>query len=136
MKKKYLEMLKEKLNSFLEKEEKEKRIVLDDKVNEFINWYYENMVKGQYTDIGEYRKPIYLRNFIEKMAVWYELRFPYNDKESINRKMFKENLYLKSQIDEDSDIQLLDWGDLYNTNAFVNTLNHLSFRILKIFAVY
>lgn len=122
MKKKYLEMLKEKLNSFLEKEEKEKPIVLDDKVDEFINWYYENMVKGQDNDLEEYREPIELRNFIEKMAVWYELRFPNDDKEYINRKMFEENIYLKSQIDEDSDIQLLDWGDLYNTNAFVNTL--------------
>ncbi len=41
-------------------------INLDDKVDEFIDWFTENMVKGQYTDIGEYRFPIEMRNFIEK----------------------------------------------------------------------
>ena len=130
MKKKYLEMLKEKLNSFLEKEENEKPIVLDDKVDEFINWYYENMLKGQDNDLEEYREPIELRNFIEKMAVWYELRFPNDDKEYINRKMFEENIYLKSQIDEDSDIQLLDWAELYNLNAFTNTLPNYEYYFL------
>ena len=34
------------------------------------------MIEGQYTDIDEYRVPIELRDFIEKMAVWYELRYP------------------------------------------------------------
>ena len=34
------------------------------------------MVKGHYTDIEEYHQPIKIRNFIEKMAVWYELRYP------------------------------------------------------------
>ena len=51
-------------------------IYLDDKVDEFIDWYYKNMVKGNYTDIGEFHKPNEMRNFIEKMAVWYELRYP------------------------------------------------------------
>ena len=50
-----------------------KMVVLDDKVDEFIDWFTENMVKGNYTDIGEYLIPIDMRNFIEKMAVWYEL---------------------------------------------------------------
>ena len=32
-------------------------ISLDDKVDEFIDWYFKNMVKGNYTDIGEYHFP-------------------------------------------------------------------------------
>ena len=51
-------------------------IDLDDKVDAFIRWYYENSVKGNYTDIGEYRLPIEMKNLIEKIAVWYELRYP------------------------------------------------------------
>ena len=49
-----------------------RNISLDAKVDDYIEWNYENMVKGHYTDIGEYWVPIELRNFIEKMAVWYE----------------------------------------------------------------
>ena len=32
--------------------------------------------KGHYTDIGEYQYPRAMRNLIEKIAVWYELRYP------------------------------------------------------------
>lgn len=42
-------------------------INLDDKVDEFINWYYKNMVKGKYTDIGEYHFPRQMRDLIEKI---------------------------------------------------------------------
>lgn len=51
-------------------------IDLNDKVDEFIKWYFKNMVNGKYTNIGEYIQPNQMRNFIEKMAVWYELRYP------------------------------------------------------------
>ena len=53
-----------------------RNVNLDAKVDNFIDWYFENMVKGHYTDIGEFHKPNDMRNFIEKMAVWYELRYP------------------------------------------------------------
>ena len=48
---------------------------LNDKVDNFIDWYSINMVKGIYTDIGEFHRPKEMRDFIEKMAVWYELRY-------------------------------------------------------------
>lgn len=44
---------------------------LDDKINGFLIWYGENMAKGHYTT---YKKE-QVRNFIEKMAIWYELRY-------------------------------------------------------------
>ena len=48
-------------------------IVLDDKVDKFIEWYYQNEVKGKQTDIGEYSSPIEMRNFIETLAVCMSL---------------------------------------------------------------
>ena len=111
----------------------EELVDLDDKVNEFINWYYENMVKGHYTDIGEYHYPKEMRNLIEKIAVWYELRYP--DYEinrlmhccgqeiiNINDVIFKNNPYINELFDETSDIKELDWSDFYNKNVFIKSL--------------
>lgn len=47
----------------------EKSKVLDDKVDSFINWYKEN-IANNYTEVSN------LRNFIEKFAVLYELKYP------------------------------------------------------------
>ena len=110
-----------------------KSISLDAKVDDYIKWNYENMVKGQYTDIGEYWVPIELRNFIEKMAVWYELRYP--DYE-INRLMhcagqegikisdimFNSNNYINELFDENDDVRAIDWDEFYNTNVFIKSL--------------
>lgn len=104
-------------------------IDLDDKVDAFIRWYYENSVKGEYTDIGEYRLPIEMKNLIEKIAVWYELRYPDyeinklmyccgQEEISINDIMFKEN----DVFSENTDIKKLDWSDFYNTNVFIKSL--------------
>jgi len=110
-----------------------RNISLDAKVDDYIQWNYENMVKGHYTDIGEYWVPIELRNFIEKMAVWYELRYP--DYE-INRLMhcsgqegikvsdvmFNSNSYINDLFDENSDVRAIDWDEFYNTHAFIKSL--------------
>ncbi len=108
-------------------------IVLDDKVSEFIDWFTENMVKGHCTDIGEYSIPIDMRNFIEKMAVWYELRYPdyeinrimpgsSQEQIDINEVMFSNNKYTNYILDENSDIKDLDWNEFYNAKAFINSL--------------
>lgn len=110
-----------------------KMVVLEDKVDEFIDWFTENMVKGHYTDIGEYSIPIDMRNFIEKMAVWYELRYPdyeinrimpgsSQEQININEVMFVNNQYTNDILDEDSEIKDLDWDEFYNTKAFINSL--------------
>lgn len=106
---------------------------LDDKVDEFINWYYKNMVKGQYTDIGEYHFPRKMRDLIEKIAVWYELRYPSyeinrlmpgsgQEQININNIMFKNNPYINELLDENSDAKELDWNDFYNTRVFIKSL--------------
>lgn len=108
-------------------------IDLDDKVDAFIDWYFNNMVKGHYTDIGEYHKPKDMRNFIEKMAVWYELRYPDyeinrlmhccgQEQININDVMFRNNPYVNDLLDEESDTKELDWYEFYNTNVFIKSL--------------
>lgn len=49
---------------------------LDAKVNAFITWYY-NIINKSSTPVGKYLRPRELKDFIEKMAVWFELRYPY-----------------------------------------------------------
>lgn len=108
-------------------------IYLNKKVDNYIKWYYENMVKGHYTDIGEFWKPIDMRNFIEKMAVWYELRYP--DYEinrlmpgssqeliEINNIMFNDNSYINALLDKDAETRELDWSEFYNSRAFIRSL--------------
>ena len=113
--------------------DKSKSIYLDDKIEGFIRWYYKNMVKGNYTDIGEYTVPIELRNFIEKMAVWYELRYPSyevnrlmyccgQESTKISKEMFINNPYIKYFIDESTEVKYLDWDEFYNTSSFINSL--------------
>ncbi len=105
-------------------------IDLDDKVDEFIKWYYENMVKGYYTDIGEYLAPREMRNLIEKIAVWYELRYPAYEVNRLmpccglegNNFMFKNNPYVNDLLDVNSDIKELDWDEFYNANVFIKSL--------------
>ena len=108
-------------------------IDLDTKVDEFIDWYFENMVKGNYTDIGEYHAPREMRDLIEKIAVWYELRYPSyeinrlmpgsgQEQINVNDVMFKNNPYVNELLDENSDAKELDWNDFYNTNVFMKSL--------------
>ena len=108
-------------------------ISLDDKVDEFIDWYFKNMVKGNYTDIGEYQFPREMRDLIEKIAVWYELRYPSyeinrlmpgsgQEQINVNDVMFRNNPYINELLDENSDAKELDWDDFYNTNVFMKSL--------------
>lgn len=49
---------------------------LDKKINDFVDWYYKEFVKGKYTNIGEFSVPKQMKDTIDKYAVWYELRYP------------------------------------------------------------
>jgi len=108
-------------------------IDLDDKVNTFINWYFKNMIAGHFTDIGEHHKIKEMKDFIEKMAVWYELRYPDyeinrmmpgSDQECIkvDDVMFRNNSYVNDLLPEDADTKELEWGEFYNASAFIKSL--------------
>jgi len=110
-----------------------RNINLDAKVDNFIDWYFKNMVKGNYTDIVGFHKTNDMRNFIEKMAVWYELRYPDYEInrlmpgsghvwDKINDVMFNQNKYINDLFDENADIRALDWSEFYNAKAFINSL--------------
>ncbi len=108
-------------------------IDLDAKVDDFIDWYFKSMVKGNYTDIVEYHAPREMRDLIEKIAVWYELRYPSyeinrlmpgsgQEQISVNDVMFRNNPYVNELLDENLDAKELDWNDFYNTNVFMKSL--------------
>ena len=110
-----------------------RNISLDAKVDDYIEWNYENMVKGKYTDIGEYWVPIELRNFIEKMAVWYELRYPDyeinrlmpgsgQEATKISDVMFNSNNYINELFGENADVRAIDWDEFYNAHSFIKSL--------------
>lgn len=111
-----------------------RNISLDTKVDNFIEWYFKNMVKGHYTDIGEFHKPNDMRNFIEKMAVWYELRYPdyeinrlmpgsEQEVTEISDVMFNSNNYINELFDKNDDVRAIDWDEFYNAKAFINSLS-------------
>ena len=112
-------------------------ISLDSKVDDFILWYLKNMVKG--SKIEKYSMAIDLRNFIEKMAVWYELRYPdyeinrilkctADEDTNINEEMFVNNQYLE---DVNEEIDYFNWSEFYNTKVFIDTLPQEEKRYLR-----
>ena len=77
-------------------------ISLSTKVDDYIKWYYGNI---------EYNDSTQLRNLIEKIAVWYELRYPSyeigkrmpcsgDEMKSINNIMFNDNHYINEVLEE------------------------------------
>lgn len=127
-------LLPKRSKKFAVKENFTKPIVLDDKVDAIVEWYKSNIVKGNYTDIGEYSIPIEFRNLIEKMAVWYELRYPdyeinrmmakyIQENNDVDNNMFNDNPYINEQLDSDSEVRILDWDKFYNFDVFLKSLS-------------
>ncbi len=110
-------------------------ISLDTKVDKFIKWYKDSITKEKYSSVRVYRSPIDMRNFIEKIAVWYELRYPdyeidrifnENEETKINNVMFEENKYFNN-----SETKNLNWTDFCNTKAFINSLPEKEKRLFS-----
>jgi hypothetical protein len=74
---------------------------LDDIVDDVVEWYSENFVKGHYTDIGEYWVTKEFRNTIEKMTVWYEMRCPeYIMLKEFNMGYQDENIVYNNELED------------------------------------
>ena len=127
--------LKKKMNNEISKKTGENSIELSDKIESFLEWYYENIVKGDYTDNGKECEVEGIRNFIEKMAVWYELRYPdyeinklmhccSQEEKDVNKVMFENNSYINDLFDEESDVRNLDWASFYNAHSFIKSLSN------------
>ncbi len=111
---------------------KKNKISLETKMNNFFKWYSENMGDSRYPYFIEF-KTNQIKNFIEKMAVWYELRYPsyeinrlmpgsIQEENDVNEAMFKNNKYINELFDEQADVRVLDWCDFYNFEAFKDSL--------------
>ncbi len=107
-------------------------------IDKFLDWYSENGINsngfGGNLDFSREE----MEHFIEKMAVWYELRYSDYDildmmvddnKESLlsDKVLFRNNPYLNGN---DSLVTLFDWRDFYNKDAFIRTLSEKEQQLL------
>ena len=97
---------------------------LDEKLEEFITKYeHRFLFDRQPSDKIEEK----IRNFIDKMAVWYELRYPdfsvYPKINKKNNEIFKDNEYIFNSLESPKKLETLDWGEFYNTKAFIQSLS-------------
>ena len=138
------------LSDILKKEEKQradevsnKSCALEElpqkKINDFLNWY-ATVLPSWNEKIKVEEEVKSMMNFIEKVAVWYELRYPnftiFGNTEGLvndwaNLAMFEENPYINDLLGEDSVVNDLDWSEFYNTKSFIN---NLCFKERKYFA--
>ena len=113
-----------------------KEIDLNLKIDAYFNWYLENILSKE-----EHKNIQKLKKFIDKMAIWYELRYPdyeiekmmdeySNEDKDINEIMFQENIALKEYPLEPS-ISKIEWSDFYNTKVFIQSLTDEEKQFLK-----
>lgn len=100
-----------------------KEIDLNKKVDQFINWYYENMVKGKYTNIEQLRKPKEMRDFIDKMAIWYDFKYPSYEISRIIPESDKEQ-FIKNEKSKAKDL-------FNNIDTFIDTLSDEEKNLFK-----
>lgn len=120
-------------------------IILNDKIEEFIKWDKENMeylkVCNAYRVLFEipYHNHKIVRKLIEKIASWYELRYPNYEIDRIfdndiynsttaSKEMFINNPYIKNNHNNQnrinkSEISNLEWIDFYNRDGFYSLLS-------------
>lgn len=108
------------------------KITLVSQINKFIEWYLDNIMKND-DYLTKEREKKFLLNFIEKMAIWYELRYPEyeinrilpctgQERTNINDVMFRDNPYIIDLLPDDTDVKELEWAEFYNKKAFFNGL--------------
>ena len=118
----------EQLRNELSKNQTKRDIDLDVKINNFINWYLKNMVKGHCDDIRKSQKSNNMRKFIEKMAVWYELRYP---DYKINKLM---SMSSQEAIEINDNIKVLGWDEfvfIANERAYLSNPEYPKYYNLK-----
>lgn len=101
---------------------------LEREIKKFEKWYYTNFTKEMYTSIGVYENRNEIHNFIEKMAIWYELRYPdseliKNTSNSIDDIMFKNNYYINFLFNDYTNNLNLKWSEFYDYDKFYNSLS-------------
>lgn len=111
----------------------DKKDNLEKNIDHFLDWYYQFLLNNDIflSNIDTAVKN--MEDFIEKMAIWYELRYPdyeiaklipYGNRErqDINKTMFEDNSYINDLLYDDEDIKCLEWADFYNRETFIKSL--------------
>jgi len=104
---------------------------LDDKVEDFIIWYKKNFKEE--IEYGLWLEPKEILNFIEKVAVWYELRYPdyevnrlypgiNQETKEIDEVMFYDNEQINFLIGDTLYRPEIKWSEFYNKDVFLNSL--------------
>lgn len=115
---------------------------LDNKVDKFIDWVINVRLKNEQSDGYKYHEPKRIRNFIEKMAIWYELRYPSyeinrimhccgQESKKIDDIMFRYNIYVNELLGVDSDAKEMEWAEFYSKETFLKSLTWEEFRYIE-----
>ena len=95
---------------------------LGQKIEDFLDWYLNNIVEFTHlTDWAKDEEKNKIRYFIEKMAVWYELRYPDYEidkllsgdywEQDVNEVMFRNNKFLRELVEDNEMLELLNWNE-------------------------
>lgn len=98
---------------------------LSDRVNKLIKWATKNVAPKGLTDTGVFHYPERLRNLMEKVACWYEMRYTRNE---INQMCYygsSENINMDEILFHEklSDGQTI-WSQGFDKDTFLETLEH------------
>lgn len=87
---------------------------LEQYIEDYLSWYKDNLLN----DLPENEQNYYLtslRNFIDKMACWYEMRFPDSTLENSSSNEINSIMFDSSLIE-------VNWEDFFNTKKFIHSL--------------
>ena len=126
-----------------------REVDLNNKIDDFIDWYSQNMILGNYPESMQKKELLKLRCLIEKMAIWYELRYSNSKIDGLFREckvrekrddevMFRYNPYLvralyqrDTTLTEEASLarshqelflRNLEWDKFYNASVFIRSL--------------
>lgn len=89
------------------------KILLNEKIDEYLEWFNRNYVEGQINELYEGQIVDQLNNLIDKVAVWYELKYP---DYRVNR------LIPYEKLDNHKSYNINNNNKMYNFKHFVECL--------------
>ena len=87
---------------------------LNRRINTYLKWYFKNIVEGNPKNLQDLLQVRELSNFIDKMAVWYELRYP----TILVKQIIQQNLIFPPEQSENSYPHFNEWKDLFTYQNF------------------
>ena len=113
---------------------------LEKKIEDFLNNYREELLEDC-TETYTNDRVKEIKNLIDKIAIWYELRYSEEKlsrifnyecgEDNVDDIMFKYNPYVKDLLASDNDIKELEWDEFYNAEVFKNSLPYAEKELLK-----